>query len=104
MRPGASVARRVALLRERNGGNRTGRDNGSVIRGTTAKNGFQVGRWRISGPCSKSSVIADLVMFFGIGFFVAALLGLLIVLYVHNHFARLGSVDQSHADVRQLRA
>lgn len=36
------------------------------------------------------------------GFFVAALLGLLIVLYVHNRFARLGSVDQSHADVRQL--
>ena len=46
--------------------------------------------------------MADLVMFFGIGFFVAALLGLLIVLYVHNRFARLGSVDQSHADVRQL--
>ena len=39
---------------------------------------------------------------FGIGLFVAALLGLLIVLYVHNRFARLGSVDQSHADVRQL--
>jgi septal ring factor EnvC (AmiA/AmiB activator) len=37
-----------------------------------------------------------------IGSFVAALLGLLIVLYVHNRFARLGSVDQSHADVRQL--
>jgi hypothetical protein len=98
-----SVAKRVALLRERNGGNRTGRDNGSVIRGTTAKNGFQVGRWRrISGPCSKSGVMAELVMFFGIGFCVAALLGLLIVLYVHNRFARLGSVDQSHADVRQL--
>ena len=50
----------------------------------------------------KSSVMAELVMFFGIGFFVAALLGLLIVLSVHNRFARLGSVDQSHADVRQL--
>lgn len=98
-----SVAKRVALLRERNGGNRTGRDNGSVIRGTTVKNGFQVGQWRrISGPCSKSSVMAELVMFFGIGSFVAAPLGLLIVLYVHNRFARLGSVDQSHADVRQL--
>ena len=46
--------------------------------------------------------MAELVMFFGIGFFVAALLGLPIVLYVHNRFARLGSVDQSHADVRQL--
>jgi len=46
--------------------------------------------------------MAELVMFFGIGFFVAALLGLLSVLYVHNRFARLGSVDQSHADVRQL--
>ena len=46
--------------------------------------------------------MAELVMFFGIGFCVAALLGLLIVLYVHNRFARLGSVDQSHADVRQL--
>jgi hypothetical protein len=46
--------------------------------------------------------MAELLMFFGIGFFVAALLGLLIVLYVHNRFARLGSVDQSHTDVRQL--
>ena len=46
--------------------------------------------------------MAELVMLFGIGFFVAALLGLLIVLYVHNRFARLGSVDQSHADVHQL--
>jgi hypothetical protein len=46
--------------------------------------------------------MAVLVMFFGIGFFVAALLGLLIVLYVHNRFARLGSVDQSQANVRQL--
>ena len=105
LRPGVSVAKRVALvLRERNGGNRAGRDNGSANRGTTALNGFQVGRWRrISGPCSKSSVMAELVMFFGIGFFVAAApLGLLIALYVHNRFARLGSVDRSHADVRQL--
>ena len=46
--------------------------------------------------------MAELLMFFGIGFFVAALLGLLIVLYVHNRFGRLGSVDQSHTDVRQL--
>jgi uncharacterized membrane protein YhiD involved in acid resistance len=46
--------------------------------------------------------MAELVMLFGIGFFVAALLGLLIVLYVHNRFARLRSVDQSHADVHQL--
>jgi lysine/ornithine N-monooxygenase len=46
--------------------------------------------------------MAELVMLFGIGFFVAALLGLLIVLYVHNRFARLRSVDQSYADVHQL--
>ena len=46
--------------------------------------------------------MAELVMFFGIGFFVVALLGLLSVLYVHNRFARLGGVDQSHADIRQL--
>jgi hypothetical protein len=46
--------------------------------------------------------MAELLMFFGVGFFAAALLGLLIVLYVHNRFVRLGSVDQSHTDVRQL--
>jgi hypothetical protein len=54
------------------------------------------------GEIYPDSVMAAPVMFFGIGFFVAALLGLLIVLCVHNRFARLGSVDQSHADVRQL--
>jgi chorismate mutase len=42
------------------------------------------------------------VMYFGIGFFVAALLGLLIVLHVHNRAARLGNANQFHADVRQL--
>ena len=36
------------------------------------------------------------VMYFGIGFFVAALLGVSIALRVHNRAARLGSV---HADV-----
>ena len=35
--------------------------------------------------------MAELVMFFGIRFFVGALLGLPIVLYVHNRFARLGT-------------
>ena len=35
--------------------------------------------------------MAELVMFFGIGFFVVALLGSLSVLYVHNRFARLGA-------------
>ena len=42
------------------------------------------------------------VMFFGIGFFVAALLGLLIVFRVHSRSARLGSVHQFQADVCQL--
>src|SRR5215831_19378400 len=42
------------------------------------------------------------VMFFGIGFFVAALLGLLIVFHVHNRSARFGSVHEFQADVRQL--
>jgi hypothetical protein len=42
------------------------------------------------------------VMYFGIGFFVATLLGLLIVLRVHLRALRFGSVDQFHADVRQL--
>ena len=41
-------------------------------------------------------------MFFGIGFFVAALLGLLIVFRVRNRSARLGSVHQFQADVCQL--
>ena len=42
------------------------------------------------------------VMFFGIGFFVAALLGLLIVFRVHSRSAHLGSVHQFQADVCQL--
>jgi chorismate mutase len=42
------------------------------------------------------------VMYFGIGFFVATLLGLLIVLRFHHRALRFGSVDQFHADVRQL--
>jgi hypothetical protein len=41
------------------------------------------------------------VMYFGIGFFVAALLGLFIVVRVHRRAAR-PSNDQFHADVRQL--
>ena len=41
------------------------------------------------------------VMFFGIGFFVAALLGLLVVVRVHNR-KRLGNVDQFRADQEQL--
>ena len=51
---------------------------------------------------SKSRVMTEPVVYFGIGFFVAALLGLLIVLHAHNRAARPGSVDQFHADVRQL--
>jgi chorismate mutase len=46
--------------------------------------------------------MTELVMYFGIGFFVATLLGLLIVLRVHHRALRFGSVDQLHADVRQL--
>ena len=46
--------------------------------------------------------MTEQVMYFGIGFFVAALLGLLIVVRVHRRAARLLSIDQFHADVRQL--
>ena len=42
------------------------------------------------------------VMYFGIGFFVAALIGLLIVLQARSRAAHLGRVDQSRADIRQL--
>jgi chorismate mutase len=42
------------------------------------------------------------VMYFGIGFLVATLFGLLIVVRVHHRTLRLGSTDQFHADVRQL--
>ena len=41
------------------------------------------------------------VMYFGIGFFVATLLGLLVVVRVHHRALHFGSVDQIHADVRQ---
>jgi chorismate mutase len=41
------------------------------------------------------------VMYFGIGFLVAALLGLLVVVRVHNR-EHIGSVDQFRADVREL--
>jgi uncharacterized protein (DUF3084 family) len=41
------------------------------------------------------------VMYFGIGFLVAALLGVLLVVRVHNR-GRIGSVDQFRADVREL--
>jgi hypothetical protein len=40
-------------------------------------------------------------MYFGIGFFIATLLGLLIVLGVYHRAVRAGT-NQSHADVRQL--
>ena len=46
--------------------------------------------------------MTESVMFFGIGFFVAALLGLFIVLHFHRRARRLGSTDQFHDDVRQL--
>ena len=39
--------------------------------------------------------MTDAVMFFDIGFLVAALLGLLIVLHVHNRSARLGGPRQA---------
>ena len=42
------------------------------------------------------------VMYFGIGFLVATLIGLLIVGRVHHRTLRLASTDQLHADVRQL--
>jgi hypothetical protein len=50
----------------------------------------------------KSSIMTESVMFFGIGFFVAALLCLLIVLRVHRRALRLDGANQFHADVRQL--
>ena len=50
----------------------------------------------------KSSIMTESVMFFGIGFFVAALLSLLIFLRVHRRARRLSSTDQFHDDVRQL--
>jgi hypothetical protein len=42
------------------------------------------------------------IVYFGIGFFVAALLGLLIGLRDRHRAPHLGSIDQFHADVRQL--
>jgi chorismate mutase len=42
------------------------------------------------------------VMYFGIGFVVATLLGLFVVLGVYHRALRFGSVDQFRADVRQL--
>jgi hypothetical protein len=46
--------------------------------------------------------VTEAVMYFGIGFFVAALIALLIVPHARSRVARLGSVDQFQADVRQL--
>jgi hypothetical protein len=46
--------------------------------------------------------MTDAVMFFDIGFLIAGLLGLLIILHTHNRFARLSSVRHFHAEVRQL--
>jgi chorismate mutase len=45
--------------------------------------------------------MAQSVMYFGIGIFVAALLGLLVVVHVHYR-ERLGSADQFRADIRML--
>ena len=42
------------------------------------------------------------VIYFGIEFFVATLLGLLVVVCVHHGTLSLGSIDQFHPDVRQL--
>jgi hypothetical protein len=46
--------------------------------------------------------MTEVVMFFGIGFFIATLIGLLVVLHVHNRATRAGSVDQFHANICQL--
>jgi hypothetical protein len=46
--------------------------------------------------------MTDAVLFFNIGYLVAALLGLLIVLHVHNRSARLGSGGHFPAEVGQL--
>ena len=46
--------------------------------------------------------MTERVMYFEIGFLVATLFGLLIVLRVHHRSLRLGSTDQFHADVRRL--
>jgi chorismate mutase len=46
--------------------------------------------------------MTDPVTYFGIGFFVGALIGLLIVPHARSRAARLGRVDQSRADIRQL--
>jgi len=46
--------------------------------------------------------MTDPVVYFGIGFFVGALIGLLTVLHDRRRAAGLGRVDQSRADVRQL--
>jgi hypothetical protein len=75
------VATRAALLPERNGGV-------NLICGS-------------KGSVTKSSVMTEPIMYFGIGFLVAALLGLLVIVRVHNR-ERIGSVDQFRADVRQL--
>src|SRR6201985_2073945 len=63
---------------------------------------------------SKSGVMIEPVMFFGIGFLVAALLGLLFVPLVHNRAVRLTmrrleaatplSIAEIRADKDQLRA
>jgi chorismate mutase len=45
--------------------------------------------------------MAQSVMYFGIGIFVAVLLGLLVVVHVHYR-ERLGSADQFRADIRML--
>jgi chorismate mutase len=50
---------------------------------------------------TKSSVMTQSVTYFGIGVFVAALLGLLVVVHVHYR-GRLGSADQFRADIRQV--
>jgi len=61
-----------------------------------AHNGFN--RLRRRPDCSsKSSLITHSVMYFGIGFVIAALLGLLAVLHVHRR-----ATLQIPADIRQF--
>jgi hypothetical protein len=105
LRLGVSVAKHVALLPGRNGDGRSRKDNGSAVCGVAR---FQVGRGDVDpdrglkSSVTKSSVMTDPVVYFGIGFFVGALIGLLTVLHDRRRAAGLGRVDQSHADVRQL--
>jgi chorismate mutase len=46
--------------------------------------------------------MTELVMYFGIGFFIATLIGLVIFLCVHHRAPRLDGIDQLHTEVDQL--